>query len=75
MSVSSARSRLADRLAAGPGRAISASKVPINKYIKFVSNMVLALSLELEMASGRTEDARESQQAFREKREPRFTGR
>ena len=66
---------IADRLAAGPGRAISASKVPINKYIKFVSNMVLPLSLELEMASGRTEDAREAQQSFREKREPRFSGR
>ena len=66
---------IADRLASGPGRAISASKVPINKYIKFVSNMVLPLSLELEMAAGRTEDAREAQQSFREKREPRFSGR
>ncbi len=43
---------IADRLAAGPARAISASKVPINKYIKFVSNMVLPLSLQLEIGGG-----------------------
>jgi len=36
---------IADRLAAGPGVAISASKVPINKYIKMVSNLVLPLSI------------------------------
>ncbi len=66
---------IAERLASGPARAISASKVPINKYIKMVSNLVLPLSLGLEKTTMATEDAREAAQAFREKREPKFTGR
>ena len=65
---------IADRLASGPGQAISASKVPINKYIKMVSNLVLPLSLHLEQACFRSEDAKEARAAFQEKREPRFTG-
>lgn len=66
---------IADRLAAGPSLAISASKVPINKYIKMVSNLVLPLSLALEEASMKSADAAEAGQAFREKREPVFAGR
>jgi enoyl-CoA hydratase len=66
---------IADRLAAGPTVAISASKVPINKYIKMVSNLVLPLSLALEEASMKSADAAEAQQAFREKREPSYSGR
>ena len=66
---------IAERLASGPARAISASKVPINKYIKMVSNLVLPLSLGLEGATMATADAREAAQAFREKREPKFTDR
>lgn len=66
---------IAERLAAGPGMAISASKVPINKYIKMVSNLVLPLSLGLEEATMASEDAQEAQRAFQEKRQPRFTGR
>lgn len=65
----------ADRLAAGPALAISASKVPINQYIRMVSNLVLPLSLALEGESMRSHDAREAQAAFVEKRQPRFTGR
>ena len=65
---------IADRLAAGPGQAIAASKVPINKYIKMVSNLVLPLSLKLEEANMAGEDAREAALAFQEKREPKFTG-
>lgn len=65
---------IADRLASGPPQAISASKVPINKLIKFVSNLVLPLSLQLEGVTMQTADAREAAMAFREKREPRFTG-
>ena len=47
---------LAERLSNGPLAAISASKVPINKWIKHVSNLVLPLSLSMEEAtmSGRT---------------------
>ncbi|MCZ6618894.1 MAG: enoyl-CoA hydratase-related protein [Gammaproteobacteria bacterium] len=62
-------------LARGPSRAISASKVPINKYIKMVSNLVLPLSLSLEEATMASEDAREAGAAFREKRNADFKGR
>ena len=48
--------------------------MPINKYIKMVSNLVLPLSLSLEEASMASEDAREAGAAFREKREPKFSG-
>ena len=65
----------AERLATGPARAIAASKVPINKYLKMVSNLVLPLSLSLAGVTMATADAREAAQAFREKREPKFTGR
>ena len=41
---------LAERLSNGPLAAISASKVPINKWIKHVSNLVLPLSLSMEEA-------------------------
>jgi enoyl-CoA hydratase len=68
-------SEIADRLAAGPSLAISASKVPINKYIKMVSNLVLPLSLALEESTMKSADAAEAGQAFREKREPSFAGR
>ena len=52
---------LADRLAAGPALAISASKVAVNQYMKMVSNLVLPLSLKLEEADdghGRTSGRR-----------------
>jgi enoyl-CoA hydratase len=65
---------IADKLAAGAGQAISASKVPINRYIKMVTNLVLPLSLKLEEATMQTEDFREAVIAFAEKRAPRFTG-
>ena len=66
---------VAMRLANGPAQAISASKVPTNKYIKMVSNMVLPLSLSLEEANFATEDHREAVAAFQQKRDPKFTGR
>ncbi len=66
---------LADRLAAGPGVAISASKMGINKFQKFVSNLVLPLTIALEAGSLRSEDAAEAFKAFQEKRKPKFTGR
>jgi len=66
---------LAERLAAGPALAISASKSAINQYIKMVSNVVLPLSLKLEEWTTTTEDFQEAVLAFAEKREPKFTGR
>ena len=67
---------LANRLAAGPGVAISASKMGINKYIKFVSNLVLPLTLSLQRHTlYNTEDAEEAMNAFRGKRPPQFKGR
>ncbi len=61
---------LAKRLSNGPLAAISASKVPVNKWIKHVSNMVLPLSLSMEAATMSGPDADEAQAAFREKRPP-----
>lgn len=62
----------ADQLAAGPAAAISASKVPINNYIRAISSQILPLSLALEGQSMRSADAKEAQRAFVEKREPQF---
>jgi enoyl-CoA hydratase len=62
----------ADQLAAGPAEAISASKVPINHYIRMISNLVLPLSLSLEGETMRSQDAKEAQRAFVEKRPPTF---
>lgn len=66
---------IADRLAAGPGLAIAASKVPINNWLRTVSAQVLPLSLSMEGATMRSADAAEAAKAFQEKREPRFSGR
>ena len=65
---------IAEQLASGPLYAISASKVPVNKYIKFVSNMVFPLSLALEEIAMSKNDHREAVQAFQQKRKPQFTG-
>ncbi len=65
---------IAVRLARGASRAISGSKMPINRFIKMVVNLVLPLSLQLEEATMRTEDFQEAVLAFTEKRPPRFRG-
>jgi len=62
----------AETLARGPQQAIAASKVPINKYIRFVSNLVLPLSMAMEGATTYSADHAEAQAAFSEKREPQF---
>ena len=66
---------IADRLAAGPARAIAASKVPINNWLRTVSAQVLPLSLAMEGATMRSADAKEAAKAFAEKRKPEFKGR
>jgi enoyl-CoA hydratase len=66
---------IAGRLAAGPTYAINASKVAVNKYLKFISNMVLPISLAMEEVSMTKEDHREAVSAFQQKRDPKFTGR
>lgn len=63
---------LAERLTNGPLRAISASKVPVNKWIKAVSNLVLPVSLAMEGMTMIGDEASEAQSAFREKRQPNF---
>ncbi|MCZ6854814.1 MAG: enoyl-CoA hydratase-related protein [Gammaproteobacteria bacterium] len=65
---------VADRLAAGPSLAISASKVAINQYIKMISNLVLPYSFAMEIQTFRSADAKEAAVAFQEKREPQFRG-
>jgi enoyl-CoA hydratase/carnithine racemase len=62
----------ATTLAQGSASAIAASKVPINAYIKMVSDLVLPLSMRMEAETMRSKDAAEAQAAFREKREPSF---
>jgi enoyl-CoA hydratase len=66
---------IARRLANGAPYAVQSSKIAVNKYIKFVSNLVLPLSLSLEEVSMTKDDHREAVRAFQEKREPRFSGR
>lgn len=65
---------IADRLAAGPSQAISASKVPFNNWLRAQSALIMPQSLYLEERSAGSRDADEARLAFQEKREPRFTG-
>jgi enoyl-CoA hydratase len=66
---------LAARLAAGPGLAISASKVAVNSYMRMISNLVLPLSLSMEARTLSSADHREAVRAFQEKRSATFAGR
>jgi len=66
---------LATRLAAGPGLAISASKMGVNHFIRMVSNLVLPVSLSMEERTLASHDHREAVEAFQEKRSAQFTGR
>ncbi len=63
---------IASRLAAGPARAISASKMAVNLWMRSISAQVVPLSLSLEEACFGTADNKEAVTAFNEKRSPRF---
>lgn len=66
---------IAERLAAGAPKAIAASKIAVNAYLRSVSSMVMPLCLTAEQATMATEDHREAVRAFQEKRPAKFTGR
>jgi enoyl-CoA hydratase len=65
---------IAQRLAAGAPRAIAASKMAVNAYLRSVSSMIMPICLKAEQLTMQTEDHREAVRAFQEKRAPKFTG-
>ena len=65
----------ATRLANGPAAAIRWTKMAINRTVWQNLNLVLEFSLAVESLSGHTEDMKEAVASFREKRQPKFTGR
>jgi enoyl-CoA hydratase len=64
----------ARKLAAGAPKAIQWTKQAVNIELKRVAQSILDASFALEDLSNRTRDHQEAVNAFREKREPRFTG-
>jgi enoyl-CoA hydratase len=66
---------LAIRWANGPIRAISASKVGINAYIRMLSSVIVPVSMHAEQVDLLSDDRREAMQAFREKRPPQYADR
>ena len=63
------------RIANGPKVAIQGTKASINQPLRAVAGTNLDLSLTLEGISNMSADHQEGINAFRERREPRFTGR
>jgi enoyl-CoA hydratase len=66
---------VAEKLASGPPKAIAASKMAVNAYLRSVSSMVMPICLKYEEATMSTRDHREAVAAFQEKRAPKFIGR
>jgi enoyl-CoA hydratase len=66
---------LAQRLASGASRAIQWTKLAVNIRLKQVAHAVLDASFAYEALSNLTEDHQEAVNAFRDKRQPRFTGK
>lgn len=65
----------AQELLGGATRAIQWTKLAVNIGLKQIANAVMDASVAFEALSNATADHREAVLAFREKREPRFTGR
>ena len=65
--------KMARRLADGPGLAIRATKLPLNKILRDTANLAFDYSLALEKECFLTADHRESLSAFIEKRRPMFS--
>lgn len=65
---------LATRLANGAARAIQWTKTSINIGLKQQFNAIMDASFAYEMLSNHTRDHQEAVTAFREKRDPSFTG-
>jgi enoyl-CoA hydratase len=64
----------ADRLANGPTRAISLTKRSLNMAIRQQAQVFMDAQLGLETMSHLSQDHREAVTAFRDKRDPQFTG-
>jgi enoyl-CoA hydratase len=64
----------ADRFANGPTRAISLTKRSLNMAIRQQAQVFMDAQLGLETMSHLSHDHREAVTAFRDKREPQFTG-
>ena len=65
---------MAQRLARGAARAIQWTKASVNIALKQLAHTVLDASMAYEVISNHTQDHQEAVTAFREKREPKFTG-
>lgn len=65
---------IAERLAAGAPKAITASKMAVNAYLRSVSSMIMPMCLKYEEVTMASSDHREAVTAFQEKRQPKFTG-
>jgi enoyl-CoA hydratase len=67
--------QIAERLAAGAPKAIAASKMAVNAYLRSVSSMIMPMCLSAEAQTMQTADHREAVLAFQEKRPAKFTGK
>ncbi len=64
----------AQRLANGASRAIQWTKVSVNIGLKQLAHSIMDAAFAYEALSGRTQDHQEALNAFKEKRDPKFTG-